>query len=198
MDGEGRLSLWLREKGWLTALALLLFPAVAASSTEIEGVYALKLGQSPEEARTTLAEDDRFQRIAGRHFRDFPLYQASLGDRLVRVRPTFQDGTLVEIELRFRREASTNEVSTIVRDQARFAVATLSGRFGEPDRTAIPVAEIVPNTFRDNEQVVTHQWQRGERLAEVALWRDGFNHGVAIVLAEQHTRNQHDGAVGAF
>lgn len=188
----------LRGKGWLAALALLLAPTGSPAAEDIEGVYSLKLGQSPEEARTTLAEDDRFRRIAGRHFRDFPLYHTSLGDREVRVRPTFQDGLLVEIELRFRRQASTNEVSSIIRDEARFAVETLSSRFGEPERTAVPVADIVPKTFRDNGRVVTHQWQRGKRLAEVALWRDGFDHGVSIVLAEQHIREQGGGAVGAF
>ncbi|MEF8793077.1 AI-2E family transporter [Thiohalorhabdus sp.] len=200
MDGEGRLSPGKQRKGWLAVLVVLvlLLPAVAPASPEIQGVYSLRLGQSPEEARATLAENDRFQRIAGRYFQGFPLYHTSLGKREVRVRPSFQDDLLVEIELRFRREASTNEVSSIIRDQALFAVETLSRRFGEPDRTAVPLSEIVPKTFRDGEQVVTHEWQRGERLAEVALWRDGFEHGVAIALAEQHTREQGDGAVEAF
>jgi hypothetical protein len=179
-------------------MAGLAAPAAEQPDQPIQGVYSLKLGQSRAQAETTLAGDDRFRRIAARHFRGFPLYETTLGDREMRVRPTFEDGTLVEIELRFRRHASANDVAEVIRGQVRFAVGALSGRFGAPDRVAVAVAEIDPGVFSDGEREVSHQWRRGERLAEVALWRERFDYGAAIVLAEQHTRDAGSSASEAF
>ncbi|HKJ71468.1 MAG TPA: hypothetical protein VKA55_06915 [Gammaproteobacteria bacterium] len=182
----------------LTALLLLAPLAAARAAPEIQGVYSLKLGQTRAEAESTLAGDDRFDRIAGRHYKDFPLYDTTLGGHEMRVRPTFEDGKLVEIELRFRQIVSPNDVTPVIRDQVRFAVDALSQRFGEPDRQPIPVERIDPRVFEDGGRVVSHQWRRGQRLAEVDLWRERFDFGAAIVLAEQHTREQADSAAEAF
>lgn len=182
--------------GWLATALLLVSGGIQAA--EIEGVYSLKLGQSRAEAEASLARDERFRRIAGRFTEGFPLYETTLGEHELRVHPTFQDGTLVEIALRFRQHASPNDVAPIIRPQVRFAVKALSGRFGEPENVPIPVAEIEPGSFEDGNRVVSHQWRRGKRLAEVALWRDRFTLGAAIVLAEQHTRESGSSASEAF
>jgi hypothetical protein len=171
---------------------------LAGAAETIQGVYSLKLGHSRAVAESTLAEDDRFRRIAGRFTDGFPLYETTLGDHELRVHPAFQDGTLVEIALRFREHASPNDVDPIIRPQVEFAVGALAGRFGEPDRVPIPVDQIEPGVFQDGERVVSHQWRRGKRLAEVALWRDRFTFGAAIVLAEQHTREADTSASEAF
>lgn len=187
-------------KRWGALAALMLSLATAPSQAEpvIDGVFSLKLGQTPAEAEATLAQDDRFRRIAGRHYQDFPLYETTLGMHELRVRPDFQEGALVEIELRFREQTSANDVAEVIRAQVRFAVGALSGRFGEADRTPIPLAEIEPGVFEDGGRVVSYQWRRGKRLAEVALWRERFTYGTAIVLAEQHTREETDSAAEAF
>lgn len=182
--------------GWLAAILLMV--AGAAQGASIEGVYSLKLGQSRGEAETTLAQGEHFRRIAGRFTDGFPLYETTLGEHELRVHPTFEEDTLVEIALRFREHASPNDVAPIIRPQVRFAVTALSGRFGEPNRVPVPVDRIEPGTFEDGGRVVTHQWRRGKRLAEVVLWRDRFTLGAAIVLAEQHTRDTGSSASEAF
>jgi hypothetical protein len=153
---------------------------------------------SPDEARRAMAGDKRFQRIAGRSFEGFPLFQTRLGEHRLRVRPTFTEGRLVKIALRFRETASPNEVDPLIIDQLRFAAQALSTRFGEPQRTPIPVQGLDRRDFRRGESLVSHAWQRGERHARLMLWRDGFEHGVDIVLAEHREPKAGESAAEAF
>ena len=198
MDGDSGLKRTWRIPRWLAGIALLWAGAMAQAAPTIQGVYTLKLGQPRGEAEATLAGDDRFRRIAGRHFRGFPLYETTLGNHELRVRPTFEDDRLVEIELRFQEHASPNDVAEVIRDQVRFAVEALSGRFGQPDTVSVPADRIEPGSFEDGARVASHRWRRGDRLAEVVLWRERFTYGAAIVLAEQNSRGEADSAAEAF
>ena len=177
---------------------IFLAPGPAGGAAEIQGVYSLKLGQSRAEALHALESDDHFRRIAGREFRDFPLFELTLGGRELRVRPVFQEDRLVEIALRFRRDASANDVGPVLHDQLRFGVETLSGRFGDPEHTHLAIDKIDQRDFTDGGRVPTHEWNRGERTARLVLWQERFTYGVEIVLAEQGADSQGDSAAGAF
>ncbi|HKJ89431.1 MAG TPA: hypothetical protein VKA48_13110, partial [Gammaproteobacteria bacterium] len=142
--------------------------------------------------------DDHFQRIAARFYKGFPLYQVHLGSYILRVRPRFQEGTLVEIALRFRERASSNEVDPVIYKQLRFGLKTLSARFGKPDKTLLRIPDIDPRDFKDGGRVPTHQWSRGDRSAQLVLWRDGFTYGAEIVLAEKHARVPAQSPADAF
>jgi hypothetical protein len=182
----------------LTAFCLFLLTAHVSAAQAIQGVYGLELGQSREEARTTLAEDDRFRGIAGRSYKGFPLYEVTLGDHELRVRPEFQEDRLVEIALRFREDASPNDVEPVIHPQLRFARGTLSSRFGEPDERHLVIENIDQRDFSDGERVPTHTWRRGERRAQIMIWRDRFTYGAEIVLAEGQRASAEDSAAGAF
>lgn len=182
----------------LLPLLLALSAAPRAEEPMIQGVYDLRLGMSPEQAEAAMEEDERFQRIAGRHFQGFPLYQTALGEHRLRVHPTFSDDHLVSIALRFRETVSPNDVNPVIRDQLRFAAGALSARFGEPDRVPIPAQGLDGGDFRRGASLVSHAWQRGERHARIMLWREGFEHGVDIVLAEHREQGTGEGAAGAF
>ncbi len=164
----------------------------------IRGVYSLALGQTQQEARKALAKDAHFRRIAGRFHEDFPLYEITLGDHELGVRPSFQEGHLVKLELHFRDRPSPNAVDPIIREQVRFAAETLSERFGEPDQTQITPGQIVPSTFEDTGRVFTHRWVRGDRFAEIVLRRERFAHKTVIVLAKQAAQSQQPPASSAF
>lgn len=182
----------------LTALCLLLITAHTSAAPAIQGVYGLQLGQTPEEARTTLAGDDRFRSIAGRSYKGFPLYAVTLGGHELRVRPEFQEDRLVEIALRFREQASPNDVDPVIHPQLRFALGTLSSRFGEPDEEHLVIADIDQRDFSDGERIPTHTWRRGERRAQIVIWRDRFTYGAEIVLAEGRRASAEDSAAEAF
>ncbi len=184
----------------LAVLALIMaLPSIpVGAAPEIRGVYALKLGQTRSEARGALETDNHFRPIAGREFRGFPLYEVTLGGHELRVRPVFREDRLVEIALRFRRDASANDVGPVLHDQLRFGVETLSARFGEPDRAHFVIREIDRRDFVDGERVPTHEWVRGERVARLMLWQERFTYGVEIVLAELRAENQGESAAEAF
>ncbi len=184
----------------IRAVGLLILGTALSATAEpaIQGVYSLSLGQSRAQAKATLAEDPRFQRIAGRFHEGFPLYKVTLGEHELGVRPEFLEEHLVRVELRFRQEASPNNVDPLIRNQVRFAASTLTGRFGEPDTVRIRASEIVPGSFEDGGQVVTHRWRRGQRIAEIALFRERFTHEVAIVLAEGNPEARIESPAEAF
>ena len=182
----------------LPALLLLLFTTDTAAAPAIQGVYKLKLGQTRDEARTTLASDDHFRAIAGRSYKGFPLYEVALGGHELRVRPEFKEDRLVEIALRFRENASPNDVEPVVHPQLRFARGTLSSRFGEPDERHLVIENIDQRDFSDGERVPTHTWRRGERRAQIMIWRDRFTFGAEIVLAEGRKASAEDSAAEAF
>lgn len=171
---------------------------ISAAEPVIRGVYALELGMTPEEARAALAEDDRFQRIAGREHQGFPLYQTTLGDHRLWVRPTFTEGRLVRIALRFRETASPNEVGPTITGQLRFARDALAARFGEPDRVPIPIEGLDRRAFRRGDSLVSYAWQRGERHARLMLWREDFTYGLDIILAEHRERGAAESGTEAF
>lgn len=188
-------------KGAVIRTAGLLLLAVAlpvSAEPVIQGVYSLSLGQSRAEAEATLAEDPRFQRIAGRFHEGFPLYKVTLGEHELGVRPDFLEEHLVRIELTFQKEASPNDVDPLIRNQVRFAATTLTKRFGNPDTVRIRPSEIVPGSFEDGGQVVTHRWRRGQRIAEIALLRERFTHEVALILAEDNPEARLDSPEEAF
>ncbi|HKL77472.1 MAG TPA: hypothetical protein VJ985_03780 [Gammaproteobacteria bacterium] len=180
------------------ALCLLLVTPSLAAAPAIQGVYELKLGQSRAEAESALATDNRFRRIAGRFHNDFPLYEVTLGEHELRVRPAFTNDRLTEITLRFREQASPNDVGPVVLPQLRFARDTLTARFGEPDERARVIDELDRRDFRDGERVPTHSWRRGERRAQVMIWRDRFTYGAEIVLAEGRRASEEGSAAEAF
>ena len=182
----------------LTVLALLCSAADLAAAPAIQGVYDLKLGQSRSEAQTTLANDDRFRDIAGRYYKDFPLYEVTLGGHELRVRPEFENDRLVEITLRFREHASPNDVGPVIHEQLRFALGALSARFGDPDERHFAIDELDRRDFRDGGRVPTHTWRRNDRTAQLVLWRDRFTYGAEIVLAEGRIKSREESAGGAF
>ena len=182
----------------LAVLLLVTAGAVHAQKPIIQGVYDLQLGMSPEQARAAMTGDERFQRIAGREFQGFPLFQTTLGEHRLRVRPTFTEGRLVKIALRFRETASPNEVDPIITGQLRFARDALSRRFGAPDRTPIPLEGLDRRDFRRGESLVSQAWQRGERYARIMLWREDFTHGAEIVLTEEAPSDPAQDAAEAF
>ena len=173
-------------------------PTPAADEPLIRGVYDLQLGMSPAQARAALEGDDRFQPIAGRAFQGFPLYQTSLGEHRLWVRPTFSEGRLVRIALRFRATASPNDVDPLITGQLRFARDALAARFGEPDRVPIAIAGLDRRAFQRGKSLVSHAWQRGERHARLMLWREEFTYGLDIVLAEHAERGASESAAEAF
>ncbi|MFA9462135.1 hypothetical protein [Thiohalorhabdus methylotrophus] len=184
--------------GLLLLLMAAFWAAPARSAPEIQGVYSLKLGQTRDEAKRALSEDEHFRRIAARFFQGFPLYEVTLGGYQLYVHPRFQDGKLVEIALQFRDQASPNDVGPVIHDQLRFALDTLQTRFGEPDRTFLEIEEIGPRDFENDERVVTHQWSRKNRVAQLLLWQEGFTYGAEIVLAEEHAREPQRSPAEAF
>ena len=188
----------LRPVRAVMALCLLLLSSHLAAAPAIEGVYGLKLGQSRAEAESALATDSHFRRIAGRFHNDFPLYEVTLGDYELRVRPEFSDDRLTEITLRFREQASPNDVGPVVLPQLRFARDTLAARFGEPDERHLVIDELDRRDFSDGERLPTHSWRSDERRAQVMIWRDRFTYGAEIVLAEGKRASEAGSAAGAF